>query len=90
MAHELPRVREDTPKARRRIEYLVPDGYGKETWPSTFVFPPRVEDTVESSAGNRLRIAEITHRHNGITLRLARDLGGTSPVAGGGAQEGDW
>jgi hypothetical protein len=76
---------------RRKIEYLVPDGYFADLWPADFVYPPLVGDGIESTEGNRLKIGEIIHRANGVTIKLIRDTGGISPMGGGGsASERDW
>lgn len=78
-------------KVRRKVEYLVPDGYFTDLWPSDFVYPPKIGDIIESVGENRLKIGEIIHRENGITIKLIRETGGTSPSGGGGsATEKDW
>jgi hypothetical protein len=73
-------------KYRLPVSYaILVDGYNQETWPTTFLHSPKTGDFVESNSGKKLRISEITHRHGGITITLARDLGGSTAMEGAGS-----
>ena len=73
-------------KYRPPVSYTVlVDGYNQEVWPTTFSHSPKTGDFVESNSGKKLRISEITHRNGGITITLARDLGGSTAMEGAGS-----
>ena len=73
-------------KYRLPVSYaILVDGYNQETWPTTFSHSPKTGDFVESNSGKKLRISEITHRNGGITITLARNLGGSTAMEGAGS-----
>jgi len=75
-----------TSTVKRGVRYSVEAGgdYYGEKWPSSFTFPPKKGDLVESQAGRTLVILSIVHGVSGVTIRLGKDIHAQSGVSGGG------
>ena len=73
-------------KTSNPVEYiLLVDGYGQESWPTSFKFIPKAGDFIASKNGRRLLISSITHTFNGVVIELSRNLGGSSGMEGAGS-----
>ena len=79
-----------TTSTRRGVRYSVESGgdYYGEKWPSSFAFPPKRGDLVESERGRTLVILSIVHGISGVLIRLGKDIHASSGVSGGGRMSG--
>ena len=79
-----------TTSTRRGVRYSVESGgdYYGEKWPSSFAFPPKRGDLIESETGRTLVILGIVHGVSGVTIRLGKDIHASSGVSGGGRMSG--
>ena len=69
----------------KSIRYIVESGGGYgESWPTSFIYPPKVGDLVESESGRILIIQNLIHTSFGLSIKVGRNLGGSSGVGGGG------
>ena len=79
-----------TASVKRGMRYIIEDGrdYYGEKWPSSFTFPPRRGDLVESENGRTLAVLGITHTTSGVAIRLGRDIFTQHGTSGGGRMSG--
>ena len=67
------------------IKYIVLEmDLGSENWPTKFNFPPKEGDNVQSESGRTLKITEIIHCADNTTIKLGRELGGSTGIEGAG------